>query len=145
MWVSRSMPEWARCTRSPGPVRIGVWTSCPAARRSGATRFQHQPPCIEPWTRTKVLIADASWVAVRLLPAPDAADDTTRLVDQDPHRGEPTMGNRNVAIDMVGVHETLAGQVQHAKVVLGCAPSPRLRARADVVHQRYRTREEAGS
>src|SRR5215208_1572746 len=57
MWVSRSMAGPARWMRSPSPVRVGVWTSWPGARSSGATQRQHQPPTNAPWIRTKVAIA----------------------------------------------------------------------------------------
>src|SRR5215471_2146057 len=32
-----------RCERSPSPVRVGVYTECPNARKLAATFFQHHP------------------------------------------------------------------------------------------------------
>ena len=44
----------------PSPVRVGMKTSCPAARSSGATHRQHHPPTTAPCTSTKVAAAKES-------------------------------------------------------------------------------------
>src|SRR3989442_5555298 len=59
MCPSSFVPGPPRCARSPRPVNVGVCTACPAACSSGATRFQHQPPCHAPWTSTYVFVVMA--------------------------------------------------------------------------------------
>src|SRR5689334_22641995 len=54
-WVSRSTAGVSRWTRSPRPVSVGVKTLWPRFSSRSATRRQHQPPCQEPCTSTKVL------------------------------------------------------------------------------------------
>src|SRR3954454_3309999 len=53
-WVSRSTAGVRRWTRSPRPVSVGVKTLWPCFSSRSATRRQHQPPCQEPCTSTKV-------------------------------------------------------------------------------------------
>ena len=55
MWVARFTSHPARWDRSPTPVSVGAYTSCPAARRARATPCQHQPPAPVPCTSTKVV------------------------------------------------------------------------------------------
>src|SRR5579864_8746402 len=50
--VSMEMPGRLKWTRSPQPVRLGAYTTCPAARSGAATFRQHHPPTYMPWTRT---------------------------------------------------------------------------------------------
>ena len=46
----------ARCTRSPIPVRLGVNTSCPAARSGPRTARKPYEPPHAPCTRTNVVM-----------------------------------------------------------------------------------------
>ncbi len=54
MCVSRPTSGVRRCERSPSPVKVGVYTRCPAVASRGVSFFQHQPPCQPPCTSTKV-------------------------------------------------------------------------------------------
>src|ERR1700742_34775 len=66
MWVSRSISGLSKCDRSPRPVRVGVMTVCCLVESNFATRFQHQPPCHAPCTRTNVVMS----LSLRLLADP---------------------------------------------------------------------------
>jgi len=46
--IVRSIIGLARWTRSPSPVRVGAYTSWPAARSADVIQRQHQPPTNAP-------------------------------------------------------------------------------------------------
>ena len=50
----------ARCSRSPSPAKVNVYTSCPSSRNSGTTCFQHQPPSHAPGRSTNVVTRTSS-------------------------------------------------------------------------------------
>src|SRR5439155_8244334 len=53
-WVVRFTCGLVRCARSPMPVRLGVKTSCPAARSGPRTLRKPCAPPHAPCTRTKI-------------------------------------------------------------------------------------------
>src|SRR6516162_11352847 len=59
MCVSRSISRLSRCFRSPIPVKVGAYTSCPALRSLGASFRQTTLPAQEPCTRTNVAVASS--------------------------------------------------------------------------------------
>src|SRR6266545_5108126 len=56
-WVSRSTSGPPSRARSPRPVRVTGWTSCPRCRSRRAVGSQTQPPSQAPGTRTKVAMS----------------------------------------------------------------------------------------
>src|SRR5215468_10648290 len=54
IWVSNPTSGESSDARSARPVRVGAYTSWPAASKKGTTFCQHQPPCHPPCTSTNV-------------------------------------------------------------------------------------------
>src|SRR6266496_2306215 len=54
IWVSNPTSGESSDARSARPVRVGAYTSWPAASKKGMTFCQHQPPCHPPCTSTNV-------------------------------------------------------------------------------------------
>src|SRR5471032_917784 len=69
MWVSRSIDGFARCTRSPKPVKLGVTRRCPAACISGCIFFHDHPAPHAPWQTRKVFPMTFLTIAVLFLGA----------------------------------------------------------------------------
>src|SRR5215475_13869712 len=59
-WVSSPTSGESSEARSARPVRVGAWTSWPAASKKGTTFCQHQPPCHAPCTSTNVAMLASS-------------------------------------------------------------------------------------
>src|SRR5258707_12375786 len=59
IWVSNPISGDSSAARSARPVRVGAYTSWPAASRNGVTFCQHQPPCHPPCTSTNVDMLDS--------------------------------------------------------------------------------------
>src|ERR1700681_3977873 len=68
IWVSNPTSGESSDARSARPVRVGAYTSWPAASKKGMTFCQHQPPCHPPCTNTKVAVLASfqSGVEVRI-------------------------------------------------------------------------------
>src|SRR5271165_6405259 len=70
IWVSNPTSGESSEARSAKPVRVGAYTSWPAASKKGMTFCQHHPPCQPPCTSTNVAMlasffTDGIWYHVR--------------------------------------------------------------------------------
>src|SRR5215472_13615530 len=68
-WIWVSNPTWGESSeaRSARPVRVGAYTSWPAASKKGLSFCQHHPPCTS--TNVAMLASfflDGIWYHVRL-------------------------------------------------------------------------------
>src|SRR5207302_452601 len=86
IWVSNPTSGESSEARSARPVRVGAYTSWPAASKKGMTFCQHQPPNHAPCTSSNVAIAFPSeevrgqgLAAERHRSPAAAADETLKL------------------------------------------------------------------